>query len=51
MKNTEENREKIGKIWKKGKLNSGKIWKIKWWDQQYDRQITQLTGVLKPIKI
>jgi hypothetical protein len=29
MKNTEENSEKIGKIWKKGKLNSGKIWKIK----------------------
>ena len=31
MKNTEENNEKIWKIWKKGKLNSGKIWKIKWW--------------------
>jgi hypothetical protein len=27
----EENSEKIWKIWKKGKLNSGKIWKIKWW--------------------
>ena len=29
MKNTEENSEMIWKIWKKGKLNSGKIWKIK----------------------
>ena len=30
MKNTEENSEKIRKIWKKNKLNSekkGKIWK------------------------
>ena len=26
-----ENSEKIWKIWKKGNLNSGKIWKIKWW--------------------
>ena len=24
----EENSEKIGKIWKKSKLNSDKIWKI-----------------------
>ena len=28
MKNTEENSEKIWKIWKKSKLNSQKIWKI-----------------------
>jgi hypothetical protein len=27
----EENSEKIWKIRKKGKLNSGKILKIKWW--------------------
>jgi hypothetical protein len=28
LKNTEENCEMIGKIWKKPKLNSEKIWKI-----------------------
>jgi hypothetical protein len=28
MENTEENCEKIWKIWKKGKLNSELIWKI-----------------------
>jgi hypothetical protein len=28
MENTVENCEMIWKIWKKGKLNSGKIWKI-----------------------
>jgi hypothetical protein len=28
LENTEENSEKIGKIWKKGKSNSEKIWKI-----------------------
>ena len=28
MENTEENREKIWKLWKKDKLNSEKIWKI-----------------------
>ena len=28
MENTEENMEKIWKIWKKSKLNSEKIWKI-----------------------
>ena len=28
MKNTDENCEKIGKIWKKDNLNSGMIWKI-----------------------
>jgi hypothetical protein len=28
LENTEENYEMIGKIWKKGKLNSEKIWKI-----------------------
>jgi hypothetical protein len=28
MENTEEKSEKIGKIWKKGKLNSEKIAKI-----------------------
>jgi predicted nucleic acid-binding protein len=28
MENTEENSEKIWKIWKKGKLNSEMIWKI-----------------------
>ena len=28
MENTEENSEKIGKIWKKGKSNSDKLWKI-----------------------
>ena len=28
MKNTEENSEKIGKIQKKGKLNTEMIWKI-----------------------
>jgi hypothetical protein len=28
MENTEENSEKIWKLWKKRKLNSEKIWKI-----------------------
>jgi hypothetical protein len=28
LENTEENCEKIWKIWKKGKLNNEKIWKI-----------------------
>ena len=28
LENTEENSEKIGKIWKKDKLNSEMIWKI-----------------------
>jgi hypothetical protein len=28
MENTEENNEKIWKIWTKSKLNSEKIWKI-----------------------
>ena len=28
MENTEENSEKIWKLWKKSKLNSDKIWKI-----------------------
>ena len=28
MENTEEKCDLIWKIWKKGKLNSGKIWKI-----------------------
>jgi hypothetical protein len=28
LENTEENCEMIGKIWKKPKLNSEKIWKI-----------------------
>jgi hypothetical protein len=28
LENTEENCEMIGKIWKKSKLNSEKIWKI-----------------------
>jgi hypothetical protein len=29
MENTEENSEKVWKIWKKDKLNSDKIWKIR----------------------
>jgi hypothetical protein len=29
MENTKENSEKILKIWKKDKLNSDKIWKIR----------------------
>ena len=29
MENTEENSEKIWKLWKKDKLNSDKIWKIR----------------------
>ena len=28
LENTEKNSKMIGKIWKKGKLNSEKIWKI-----------------------
>ena len=28
MENTGENCEKIWKLWKKGKLNSEKIWKV-----------------------
>ena len=29
MENTEENCEKIWKLWNKSKLNSDKIWKIR----------------------
>ena len=40
----EENSEQIGKIWKKGKLNSGKILKIpkqivKWY-RKYGRKVS-----------
>ena len=51
MKNTEENSEKIWKIWKKGKLNSGKIWKIKCW-QTFVRKnvIIEINNVIMKIK-
>ena len=38
MKNTEENSKKI---WKKGKLNSEMIWKIKWWQITSERASSQ----------
>ena len=46
MINTEENCEKIGKIWKKGKLNSGKIWKIKWWQIFVRNVIIEINNVI-----
>ena len=50
MKYTEENSEKIWKIWKKGNLNSGKIWKIKWW-QIFERNvIIEMNNVIMKIK-
>ena len=50
MKYTEENSEKIWKIWKKGNLNSGKIWKIKLW-QIFERNvIIEMNNVIMKIK-
>jgi hypothetical protein len=50
MKNMEENSEKIGKIWKKGKLNSAKIWKIKWWQTFLRNLIIEINNVIMKIK-
>jgi hypothetical protein len=50
MKNTEENSEKIRKIWKKDKLNSGKIWKIKWWQTFVRNVIIEINNVFMKIK-
>ena len=50
MKNTEENSENIWKIWKKGKLNSGKIWKIKWQKTFVRNAIIEINNVIKKIK-
>ena len=50
MKNTEENNEKIWKIWKKGKLNSVKIWKIKWWQTFVRNVIIEINNVIMKIK-
>jgi hypothetical protein len=50
MKNTEENSEKIWKIWKKGKLNSGKICKIKWWQTFVRNVIIEINNVIMKIK-
>jgi hypothetical protein len=41
-----EIREKIWKIWKKGKLNSGKIWKIKWWQTFVRNVIIKINNVI-----
>ena len=50
MKNTEENSEKIWKIWKKGKLNSGKIWKIKWWHTFVRNVIIEINNVIMKLE-
>ena len=50
MKNTEENNEKIWKIWKKGKLNSVKIWKIKWWQTFVRIVIIEINTLIMKIK-
>jgi hypothetical protein len=50
MKNMEENSEKIRKIWKKDKLNSGKIWKIKWWQTFVRNVIIEINNVFMKIK-
>jgi hypothetical protein len=42
--------EKIWKIWKKGKLNSGKIWKIKWWQTFVRNVIIEINNVIMKIK-
>jgi hypothetical protein len=46
MKNTKENSEKIWKKWKKGNLNSGKIWKIKWWQIFVRNVIIEINNVI-----
>ena len=51
MKNTEENSEMILKIWKKGKLNSGKIWKIKWWQTFVRNVIIEIYNVIMKMKL
>jgi hypothetical protein len=50
MKNTEENSEKIWKICKKGKLNSGKIRKIKWWQTFVRNVIIEINNVIMKTK-
>ena len=50
MKNREENSEKIWKIFKKGKLKSGKIWKIKWWETFVRNVIIEINNVIMKIK-
>ena len=42
MVNTEENSEKIGKIWKKSKLNCDEIWKIEKKNQLNSDQIWKI---------
>ena len=46
MKNKEENSEKICKILKKGKLNNGKIWKIKWCQTFVRNIIIEINNVI-----
>jgi hypothetical protein len=43
------NSEMIWKIWKKGKLNSGKIWKMKWWQTFVRNEIIEINNVTKKI--
>ena len=44
------NCEMIWKIWKKGKLNSGKIWKIKRWQTFVRNVIIGINNVIMKIK-
>jgi hypothetical protein len=37
-------------LWKKGKLNSGKIWKIKWWQTFVRNVIIEINNVIMKIK-
>jgi hypothetical protein len=50
MKKTEENSEKIWKILKKGMLNNGKFWKIKWWQTFVRNVIIDINNVIMKIK-
>jgi hypothetical protein len=36
----------IWKMWKKGKLKSGKIWKIKWWQNFVRNAIIEINNVI-----
>ena len=48
MENTEENSEKIWKLWKKGKSNSKKIWKIqKKIVKRYEKYGRKVGGIVK----
>jgi hypothetical protein len=42
--------KRFGKFLKKGKLNRGKIWKIKWWQTFVRNVIIEINNVIMKIK-